>query len=432
MNTMMTLKRSIAAALALPLLAALAVMAVQTWYEPGRGRTAAAVPDRAAQLERGAYLARAGNCMACHTTVGGKAYAGGRAIATPFGSIYTSNITPDRATGIGNWSAGDFWRAIHNGKSKDGSFLYPAFPYTSYTKVTRSDADALYAYLMKQAPVRQQPPANTLAFPYNQRALLAFWRSLYFTPGEYEPAPERGAQWNRGAYLVQGLGHCAACHTGRNALGGSLANELGGGAIPALNWQAAALTSHGAAGLGEWDVADIADLLKTGVSKRGAVFGPMAEVVSGSLQHLSERDTVAMAVYLKTVQHAAAPAAQGMAYAPANPQAVLAQGARLYEQHCAACHMAGGQGQGKAYPPLAGKHSLAAGSPVNPIRIVLNGGFPPSTGGNPRPYGMPPFGHAFNDEEVAAVVSYVRGSWGNAGTMVSPLAVARLRGVPAD
>jgi mono/diheme cytochrome c family protein len=315
---------------------------------------------------------------------------------------------------------------------KTAASCIPPSPNTSYTKVTRSDADALYAYLMNQPPVRQAPPANTLAFPYNQRALLAFWRSLYFTPGEYEPAPERGLQWNRGAYLVQGLGHCAACHTGRNALGGSLANDLGGGAIPALNWQAAALTSHGKAGLGEWEVADISEFLKTGVSKRGAVFGPMAEVVSGSLQHLTERDTVAMAVYLKTVQHAAAPAAEGMAYAPASAQAVLAQGARLYEQHCAACHMGGGEGQGNTYPPLAGNRSLAAGSPVNPIRIVLNGGFPPSTGGNPRPYGMPPFGHAFNDEEVAAVVSYVRGSWGNAGAMVSPVAVARLRGVPAD
>ncbi len=426
------IKRAALAALALLVLAPLAVIALQTWHEPGRGQASLPVTGNADQLARGAYLARAGNCMACHTAQGGKAYAGGRAIATPFGSIHTSNITPDKESGIGAWSADDFWRALHNGKSKDGSFLYPAFPYTSYTKVTRADADALYAFLMSRPAVRQQTPANTLAFPYNQRVLLAFWRSLYFTPGEYEPVQERGAQWNRGAYLVQGLGHCAACHTGRNALGGSLSRDLGGGAIPALNWQAASLTSHPDTGLGEWEVTQIADLLKTGVSTRGAVFGPMAEVVSGSLQHLDERDTVAIASYLKSAPPAEAPAAAGPAYTPSNRQAVLQQGAKLYEQQCAACHMAGGEGQGLAYPPLAGNRSLAVGSPVNPIRIVLNGGYPPSTGGNPRPHGMPPFGHAFSDEEVAAVVSYVRTSWGNGGTMVSPVAVARLRGVPAD
>lgn len=427
------LKRGLLAVAAATALAALGVIAVQKLHDPGSKQAGQPVANRAEQLARGEYLARAGNCMACHTTLGGKEYAGGRAIQTPFGSITTSNLTPDPDTGIGSWSADDFWRAIHNGKSKDGSFLYPAFPYPSYTKVTRADSDALYAYLMSLPAVRRQEAGNQLEFPYNKRILLAFWRALYFTPGEYQPVANQSAQWNRGAYLVQGLGHCAACHTGRNALGGPLVkNELGGGLIPVMNWYAASLTSHAETGLGEWEVRDIAGLLKTGVSERGAVFGPMAEVVRGSLQHLSDDDTVAMASYLKTVPQTAAPATPVLAYTPANADAVLKKGERTYRQQCAECHMDNGEGQGKAYPPLAGNRSLAAASPVNAIRIVLNGGYPPSTGGNPRPYGMPPFGHDLNDEEVAAVVSYLRTSWGNQGTLVSPVAVARLRGVPMD
>jgi mono/diheme cytochrome c family protein len=427
------MKRFLLQGLAALMLLPAAVYAVQTFYDPGSGQAGVPVANRADQLSRGAYLARAGNCMACHTTVGGKAYAGGRAIATPFGDIYTSNITPDAATGIGNWSADDFWRAIHNGKSRDGSFLYPAFPYPNYTKVTRADADALYAFLMDQPPVRQARPDNQLRFPYNQRPLLAFWRSLYFKAGEYQPQPDRGKQWNRGAYLVQGLGHCAACHTGRNALGGAMAGQdLGGGAIPSLNWQAASLTSHAETGLGEWDVADIADLLKTGVSNRGAVFGPMAEVVAGSTQHLTDQDTMSMASYLKTVPQTEVATAAAVAYEPDDLPAILRHGARLYRQHCASCHTDGGGGQGTAYPPLAGNRSMAGASPVNPVRMVLNGGYAPSTAGNPRPAGMPPFSHALDDDEVAAVVSYVRSSWGNRGTLVSPVTVARLRGVPTE
>ncbi len=199
-----------------------------------------------------------------------------------------------------------------------------------------------------------------------------------------------------------------------------------------MTFLAASLTSHAETGLGEWEVEEIAGLLKTGVSTRGAVFGPMAEVVRGSLQHLSSDDTVAMASYLKTVPRTTPPATSVLAYAPANAEAVLQKGAALYRQQCAECHKDNGQGQGKDYPPLAGNRSLAVTSPVNAIRIVLNGGYPPSTGGNPRPYGMPPFGHDLNDDEVAAVVSYLRTSWGNQGTMVSPVAVTRLRGVPIE
>lgn len=422
------IKRLITASFAALVLLAGAVIGLQTWREPGSQFKAAPVADRARQLARGAYLVKAGNCMACHTVAGSAPFAGGRAIDTPFGRIHTSNITPDRGTGIGAWSADDFWRAIHNGKSRDGSFLYPAFPYTSYTKVVREDADAMYAYLMRQQPVRQANLPHTLRFPYNQRVLLAFWRTLYFTPGQYRSDPQRSALWNRGAYLVQGVGHCAACHTGRDALGGPLgARELGGGALPGAGWEAAALAGHG---LGQSNARELAGLLKTGVSARGAVYGPMAEVVGASLQHLSDGDSLAMATYLKALPPGPPVRTEQARPVAADAKAVLARGAALYRQHCAACHQEDGRGRAAAWPALAGKRSLGAGSAANPILLVLNGGFAPSTAGNPRPYGMPPFGHVMNDADVAAVVSHLRSSWGNGGALVSAREVARLRGVP--
>ncbi|MGZ8313715.1 MAG: c-type cytochrome [Telluria sp.] len=426
------MKRILLSFLAIAILAPLSIIGVEMASEPGRAQAAAPAADPAAQIARGAYLARAGNCMACHTVRGGAQYAGGRAIETPFGSIYSPNITPDSGTGIGSWSADDFWRAIHNGKSKNGDFLYPAFPYPNYTKVTRTDSDAMFAYFRTIPAVVQPNLENALAFPYNQRILLAFWRTLYFTPGEFEQQPARSAEWNRGAYLVQGLGHCSACHSGKTALGGSIGEAgLGGGAIPALDWHAPALASDVEAGLGEWEAADIASLLKTGVSQRGAVFGPMAEVVGGSLQHLDGSDVDAMAAYLKSLPKTGVRVEAGVNALAGDARAVLRNGARLYEQNCAACHGADGKGAPPAYPPLAGNRSLARGPATNPVRMVLNGGFPPSTGGNPRPYGMPPFGSALNDSEVAAVVSYIRHSWGNGGKLVAPLDVGRLRGAPA-
>ncbi|HEU4852846.1 MAG TPA: cytochrome c, partial [Telluria sp.] len=388
-------------------------------------------PDPAAQARRGEYLAQAGNCMGCHTARGGAVNAGGRLIDTPFGRIYTSNITPDAVTGIGTWSADDFWRAIHNGKSKDGSFLYPAFPYPNYTKVTREDSDALYAYLRTVPAAPQQNRGHELRFPYNQRWLLAFWRRLYFTPGVFEPEQNRSAEWNRGAYLVQGLGHCAACHTPRDALGGTASGgDLAGGMIPMQDWYASSLTSE--TGAGDWSAADMAELLHTGVAARGAVFGPMAEVVANSLQHLQPTDVQAMAVYIKSLPRTEAAGAGTARLVPANADAILKHGAALYKKSCAECHGEDGKGVPRVYPPLAGIRSLADVSAINPIRMVLNGGFPPSTGGNPRPYGMPPFGVAMNDADVAAVVSYIRTSWGNQGTLVSADEVGRSRGAPVD
>jgi mono/diheme cytochrome c family protein len=427
----MNIKRLTLTLLALLIAIPAAIIGWQLLYEPGSNQ-ASPPANPAEQLRRGAYLARAGNCMACHTAQGGPAYAGGRTIATPFGGIATSNLTPDQATGLGSWTADDFWRAMHNGKSKDGSFLYPAFPYPSYTKVSRADSDAIYAHLRTLPAVHRQKAGNTLRFPYNQRIVLAFWRTLYFTPGQYQASAEQSAAWNRGAYLVQGLGHCAACHTERNALGGSAASgELAGGAIPMLNWHASSLASDPDTGLGRWDQQDIAELLKTGVSRRGAVFGPMSEVVGQSLQHLSGNDIDAMALYLKSLparQTVPVPVPQ---HGPERA-AVMQLGARLYEQHCVACHKADGKGEAKVYPALAGQTWLTADASINPIRLVLNGGYPPSTGGNPQPFGMPPFGAVLDDREVAALVTYIGASWGNQGRTVLPQEVARLRGAPAD
>ena len=433
----LTLKRLLLTGLGGALLLPAGVIALQLLHDPGSDTPAVAVVDPALQVRQGAYLARVGNCMACHTSRGGPAYGGGRRIDTPFGALYSPNITPDAGNGIGKWSADDFWRALHNGKSRDGSFLYPAFPYTEYTRMPRRDADALFAYLKTLTPAPLTNRAHALRFPYNQRVLLAGWRALYFTPGEFKPDPARNAKWNRGAYLVQGPGHCSACHAARNAIGASQASiALGGGLMPALDWYAPSLTADGEAGLGSWSEAQIAQLLQTGVSAQASVFGPMAEVVAQSLQHLSDDDVSAMASYLKSLP----PTAQEngtdrMARRDIDPlaeQAVLTRGAKLYEAHCTNCHKADGRGAAPAYPPLAGNRAITMTSAVNPIRIVLNGGFAPGTAGNPRPYGMPPYGPALSDADVAAVVSYIRNQWGNRAALVSDQEVGRNRAVPVD
>lgn len=402
--------------------------------EPDDVEPAAEVALIEDQVARGRYLALAGNCAGCHTARGGDAYAGGRAVETPFGNVYASNLTPDVPSGLGAWTADDFWRAMHHGKSRNGKLLYPAFPYPNYTRVTRRDTDALFAYLRTLAPVNQPDREHTLRFPYNNRVLLAGWRALYFRPGVFKPTSDRQAEWNRGAYLVQGLGHCNACHTGRDALGGSnLKADLAGGMIPMLDWYAPSLTSDAEAGLGNWQVVEIVQLLKTGASERGTVFGPMAEVVYTSLQHLTNSDLQAMAVYLKSLPQARASSdVGGPPVSPRENESVMALGAKLYESHCVDCHAADGAGRPPAYPPLAGNRSLTMRSAVNPIRMVLNGGFPPGTAGNPRPYGMPPFRPTLNDQEVAAVVSYVRNSWGNHAGLVSPIEVDRFRSVQAE
>ncbi len=376
---------------------------------------------------RGAYLAQAGNCMGCHTAQGGQPYAGGRNLSTPFGTFVTPNITPDRTTGIGQWSEQDFWRALHEGKSRDGRPLYPAFPYTEYTKITREDSDAIFAHLQTLAPVSQNNPPNRISFPYNFQPLLSLWRAVYFKPGVYQPETAKSREWNRGAYLVQGLGHCNACHAERNPLGATGGDKLGGGQIMGSNWYAPSLTSRLEAGSADWPIEEIIQLFTTGISPRSAASGPMAEVVRQSLQHLSKEDARAMAIYLKSLPETSP---RLRAAAPALTEQVqhwFQQGAKIYEKHCKDCHGASGQGAPGIYPPLAGNRGVTMTPPVNAVRSVLNGGYPPSTAGNPRPYGMPPFAQVLRGEEVALVLSYIRNAWGNRAGLVTAAEVDKSR-----
>ncbi len=398
---------------------------------------APASPASAALRARGAYLARASDCMACHTRRGGPAYAGGRSIATPFGELVSPNLTPDRQTGIGNWSADDFWRALHNGVSKDGRLLYPAFPYTNYTRMPREDADALFAYLQALPAVHAPNLPHQLRFPYDQQIMLAAWRALYFRPGSFQPDPQRSAAWNRGAYLVQGPAHCSACHSPRNWLGASEGETLAGALLPMQGWYAPSLTAPQEGGVQQWPTARIVQLLQTGRSGDAGVSGPMAEVVSRSLQHLDAADLAAMAEYLQSLPLSAMPAPAAPDTSAAT-RSMLAAGEQLYGRHCADCHGAKGQGRGQgqgqapAYPALAGNRALTMSLSVNAVRSVLHGGFAPATAGNPRPYSMPPFGPVFSDTEVAQVLSFVRSAWGNQAAPVSASEVNRYRTVPLD
>jgi mono/diheme cytochrome c family protein len=369
-----------------------------------------------ALIERGAYLARAGNCQDCHTPRGGAPYTGGRGIPTPFGTIFSSNLTPDVGTGIGGWTPAEFRRALHNGRSRDGRLLYPAFPYDSYTRISAEDADALFAYLRSLPAVAQPNRPHALRFPYDTQLALALWRALYFRPARFEPQAARSVEWNRGAYLVQGLGHCSACHAGRNALGAMRdPAALAGGLIPLQNWLAPGLAGQPAPA--------VASLLQRGVSDRTALLGPMAEVVLHSTQHLRPADLLAMAVHLQSL-----PLAEPAPERTGTPTpAQLQRGAGLYEARCATCHGDQGQGRERAYVPLAGSRAVQRDPPANLVQVVLGGAFPASTSGNPRPFGMPPFATELNDEDVAAVLSYVRNAWGNRAAAVQPLDVQRWR-----
>lgn len=386
-----------------------------------QGTTAATAS--AAVIERGAYLARAGNCIGCHTTVGGAEFAGGRGVETPFGTVFASNITPHPVTGIGNWSPGDFWRAIHHGRSKDGRLLYPAFPYPSFTTITREDSDALHAHLRSVKPVEQANRRHDLRFPYGTQAALAVWRALFFGPAEFVPEPQRGADWNRGKYLVQGLGHCAACHSGRNVLGGIAMNaEYAGGLMPDRTWYAPSLASPAQAGVQGWPRDEVIELLKVGVSTRASVAGPMAEVVYSSTQHLDERDLGAIARYLASLP---AQEPESSEVDRATPE-TLQRGGKLYEQHCASCHGDDGQGVADIYPALAGNRAVTLDVPNNVVQLIRKGGFAPTTAGNPRPFGMPPFGQVLGNDDIAAVATYIRQSWGNVAVPVSALDVRRV------
>jgi mono/diheme cytochrome c family protein len=404
------------ALLVLLALAALGLVALNLRGEDPLPATPAAFDPTPAQVERGRYLALAGNCAGCHTARGGAPYAGGVGIETPFGTVFAGNLTPHQEAGIGRWSAAHFWRALHNGRSMDGRLLYPAFPYPSFTRVTREDSDAIYAYLRTVPPAPTLNAAHKLRFPYDTQAALAVWRALFFAPGSFVADPAKPAEWNRGAYLVEGLGHCIACHGTRNVLGATEEKlGLSGGLIPVENWYAPSLNSKREAGVADWDTQHVVALLKNGTSPRGSVMGPMADVVYRSTQYLGEADLNAMAVFLKQLPEAKpADAPVPAAASPVRRDAgVMARGAKIYDQQCAYCHGDAGQGAEGAYPALAGSRAVNMDAVVNLVQVLRHGGFLPSTAGNPRPYGMPPFGHVLDDDGIAAVLSYIRGSWGN-------------------
>ena len=395
---------------------------------PSAGAVDTATLHEPALLVRGEYLATAGDCAGCHTAQGGPRLAGGRSVPTPFGAIAAPNLTPDRETGLGNWRFADFWQALHAGKGRHGEWLYPAFPYTSYTKVYRNDALAIFAWLRSLPPVHQPDAAPALAFPYSVRRSLLAWRALYFREGEYQADPAQSAQWNRGAYLVQGVGHCNECHAARDSLGGIAGDQpLAGGEIPQQHWYAPDLSMGEHGGLHGWSEQDVVDLLKTGQSARGAAFGPMADVVAGSTQHLTDDDLHAMATYLHSLPTRAAPAKPSRRFAAT---ASVAQGEKIYVHQCADCHGKSGLGVVGVYPPLDGNSTVTEPSGVNATRMVLLGGFAPVTAGNPRPYSMPPFAQQLSDAEVAAVVSYIRHAWTNRATPVRPDQVSRYRHTP--
>lgn len=401
----------------------------------------AAIPADAApragtpeQIARGERLARIGNCATCHTVRGGAAYAGGRGIATPFGTVYAGNLTPDEATGLGRWSPEHFWRALHHGRSADGRLLYPAFPYPDYTRVTREDSDAIYAFLRSLPAVVQPNRPHALEFPYRTQAALAVWRALFFRPGSFEPEPQRSPEWNRGAYLVRGLGHCAACHGGRNFLGATPQGgmSLGGGLIPMLNWYAPAFTAPDQAGVADWPETEIVALLRDGTSARGSAIGPMADVVFRSTQHWAEADLRAVATFLKALPQTAPRASTAARADPAQ----LELGAKVYERHCADCHGADGRGARRGdtvvLPPLAGNRTVTMEPPANLVRVIVHGGYLPATAGNPRPYGMPPYAQTLSDAEIAAVATWLRQTWGATASAVRVQDVVRYRAGTSD
>ena len=426
-------------------LASLLVLAVgvvwDNWGDvlrPQADNTALTAPTTEAQIEQGRYLALAGNCMACHTTRGGTPFAGGRRIDTPFGGLYSSNLTHDPETGLGRWTAQDFWQAMHRGRSPNGRLLAPAFPYNHTSVITRIDSDAVFAWLNTLPPVVQAQPAHKLVWPVGTQPALAVWRSLFFEPSPFQADPAHSAEWNRGAYLVLGLGHCAACHSPRNALGASGAvNDLSGGLMPVVNWYAPDLTRDTESGLDSTPLPEIVRLLRTGASSTAQTSGPMGEVVQHSLQHLTEADLQAMAVYLQSRAQNTPPPNMPQPTTAKAPAArislqVATQGAKVYERQCLQCH--GEQGAGVtttsgevAYPALAGNRAVLMSDPTNLVQLVLYGGYGPATQGHPRPFGMPPAVLELDDRDIAAVLTHLRTRWGNQASEVTPLQVNRIR-----
>ncbi|MEK8051271.1 cytochrome c [Ideonella sp. DXS22W] len=408
------------------LLAVAGLAAAVAWLDrlPETVPATAGVAD-AATLARGAQLARLANCAGCHTAPGGAAYAGARALATPFGTVYAGNLTPDADTGLGRWSADDFWRALHHGRGRDGRRLVPAFPYTSFTHIGRADSDALFAWLRTLPPVAAARPDHALRWPFGSQPALAAWRALYFRPAADQPAPPPGPSADRGAWLVRGPGHCAECHAPRDVLGGRIdPAALRGGLMPMGDWEAPSLACLSGRGQAEpARGAALVALLRDGQSGPDAVAGPMAEVVRGSTQHWPEDELRAVAAHLATLPCPAAATTHTARPAPLD-DARRTLGQQLYTRHCADCHGTQGEGVAGVYPALAGNRSVNLPTATNLVQALRHGGFAPATAAHPRPHGMPP--QFLSDDEMAAVASWVRQAWGNAAEPVGWLAVSRM------
>jgi mono/diheme cytochrome c family protein len=378
-------------------------------------------------IQRGLYLVHVGDCKSCHTAPNGQPFAGGRAVPTPFGTIYSTNITPDADTGIGQWTDADFLRAMHHGIDRAGNQLYPAFPYPWYTRVAREDVFAIKAYLDTLEPVRSLPRNNELPWPLNMRTPVALWDWLFLDTGVYQDNPDKSEQWNRGAYLVEGLGHCSACHGDKNVLGATDKNDpLGGGY--AENVFAPSLTGGMRDGLGAWSEDDIVQFLKSGSNRIASAAGPMAEVVEMSTQYLTDQDLKAIAVYLKDLPGGASAQKHDDArQALASDDSRMQHGAALYYDNCRACHMHGGTGQPQAFPPLRNSSSVQAEHAETLIDVILNGARKPVTDADFTGLQMPGFAARLDDGEIADLVTYIRNAWGNSASTVSSDTVAQLR-----
>ena len=384
----------------------------------------ATMPDSQAfgQIERGRYLAIAADCVACHTVLDvGKPFAGGRPIETPFGNIVTPNITPDRDTGIGAWTDEQFDNAVRRGIRPNGERLYPAMPFTAYTKMSREDVLAIRAYLKTVAPVHNQVVTNTLPFPFNIRAAMRVWNALYFTEGEFKPDPQKSAEWNRGAFLVQGPGHCAACHTPKSFLGGDKASEYLRGSY-LQGWFAPDITNDARTGLGHWSASDVVTYLKTGHNRATAATGPMAEVVTYSTSQMTGSDLAAIAAYLKSV-----PGQQDNPTPVAANDPSMVAGQAIYRDQCSACHSLDGRGVPQLFPSLADSSITRSSDPTTLIRMILRGARSVATAAEPTAPGMPSFSWQLDDAQVAAVVTYIRNAWGSAAAPVSARDVSSAR-----
>jgi mono/diheme cytochrome c family protein len=379
----------------------------------------AATPD-ADQLRRGQYLVAAGDCMSCHLRPGGEPLAGGFALHTPFGVIYSSNITSDPDTGIGKWTSEQFYRAMHDGKSAGGENLYPAFPYPWFHLASREDDDAILAFLKTTPAARYTPPENGLRFPMNIRATVKAWNLLYLDSTPFHPDPGQSAEWNRGAYLVNGLGHCGGCHTPKNGLGADQqSRQFQGGNLD--NWVAPDLTANERTGLGSWTVEDIAEYLAHGRNARAAAGGAMADVITYSTSLLTDADRHAIAVYLKSRA-----AGAGASTDPPD-SAAMSRGAAIYSDACASCHLENGSGQPRYFPPLGHNAVVQQTDPTTLEHLILGGTQIGTSAGRPTALTMPSFAWKLTDAEIADVATYIRNSWGNQASPVSADRVSDMR-----